>query len=238
LNELLHAAVRADDARHIDGRFMTVAEHFALEAPTLRSLPEPFDVALDLNCRVDTKARVCVRQNFYSVPVRYAGRRLSVRLGAESLVVTDGAAVVARHARSMGKKHETLVLDHYLEVLVRKPGALMNATALMTARASGSFTAVHQRFWDKARRRLGDSGGTRALIEVLLLLHRSVPGAGVMAGMERALCAGSVDPAVVAIEARRAMDMTAAPVVAIEALARFDRPLPRLDEYDGLLEAR
>jgi transposase len=237
LNELLHAAVRADDARHIDGRFMTVAEHFSLEAPTLRALPEPFDVALDLKCRVDTKARVCVRQNFYSVPVRYAGRRLPVRLGAESLEVTDGACVVARHARSMGKKHETLVLDHYLEVLVRKPGALMNATALMTARASGSFTAVHQRFWDKARRRLGDSGGTRALIEVLLL-HRSVPAAGVMAGMERALCAGSVDPAVVAIEARRAMDMTAAPVVPIGALVRFDRPLPTLDEYDGLLEAR
>jgi len=73
LNELLHAAVQADDARHIDGRFMTVAEHFALEVPTLRPLAEPFDVALDLNCRVDTKARVCVRQNFYSVPVRYAG---------------------------------------------------------------------------------------------------------------------------------------------------------------------
>ena len=64
-------------------------------------------MSLDLSCRVDTKARVCVRQNFYSVPVRYAGRRLAVRLGAESVEVTDGSAVVARHARAMGKKHET-----------------------------------------------------------------------------------------------------------------------------------
>jgi transposase len=237
LNELLHGAVVADDARHIDGRFMTVAEHFALEVPTLRLLPESFDVGLDLNCRVDTKARVCVRQNFYSVPVRYAGRRLPVRLGAESLDVMDGSSVVARHARAMGRKNETLVLDHYLEVLVRKPGALMNATALVAARASGAFTPVHQRFWDISRRRLGDGGGTRALIEVLLL-HRSVPAAAVLVGMERALGAGSVDPAVVAIEARRVMDATPAPVVPIGALARFDRPPPTLDDYDGLLEAR
>ncbi len=237
LNAILHAAVESDDARHIDSRFMTVAEHFAIEAPTLKALPEPFDVALDLSCRVDTKARVCVRQNFYSVPVRYAGRRLGVRLGAESVEVRDGPTTVARHARAMGTKTETLVLDHYLEVLVRKPGALLNATALMTARASGTFTAVHQRFWDIARRRLGDSAGTKALIEVLLL-HRSLPSVSVLAGVEGALRAGSVDPAVVAIEARRAMEATLTAPTPIAALARFDRPAPTLEHYDKLLEAR
>ena len=49
----------------------------------LRPLPAtPFDVALVLSCRVDAKARICVRQSYYSVPARYAGRRLEVRLGA------------------------------------------------------------------------------------------------------------------------------------------------------------
>jgi hypothetical protein len=32
---------------------------------------------------------------------------------------------------------EVLLLDHYLEVLVRKPGALPGATALAQARAAG-----------------------------------------------------------------------------------------------------
>jgi hypothetical protein len=41
------------------------------------------------------------------------------------------------------------LLDHYLEVLVRKPGALPGATALAQARASGVFTGEHQRFWDR-----------------------------------------------------------------------------------------
>ena len=59
-----------------------------------------------------------------------------------------------------------------------------------------------------------------------------------IAGMHAALAVGSVDPAVVVIEARKhAHDSTAA-VVPIGALARFDRPPPTLGGYDDLLEAQ
>ena len=164
---------------------------------------EPFDVALVLSCRVDAKARICVRQSYYSVPARYAGRRLEVRLGATTLTVYDGASIVAEHTRSLHKYSEDLVLDHYLEVLCRKPGALAGSTALAAARASGVFTADHQRFWDAARRRLGDGPGTRALIGVLLL-HRTLPADAVIAGMSAAAGLDSIDPDLVAVEARRA----------------------------------
>ena len=59
---------------------------------------------------------------------------------------------MATHTRSLHKGTEDLLLDHYLEVLVRKPGALAGSTALAAARASGAFTSAHQRFWDAARR--------------------------------------------------------------------------------------
>ena len=139
---------------------------------------EPFDPARLLQARVDDRARVCVRQNYYSVPARYAGRRLPVRLSATSVEVLDGPRVVARHERAAGKYVEVLVLDHYLEVLRRKPGALPGATALAQAKAAGAFTAAHQRYWDAARRQHGDAAGTRALIEVLLA-HRTLPAAAV-----------------------------------------------------------
>ena len=90
--------------------------------------------------------------------------------------VLDGPQVVARHERAAGKYAEILVLDHYLEVLRRKPGALPGATALAQARAAGTFTAAHQGYWDAARRKHGDAAGTRALIEVLLA-HRTLPAA-------------------------------------------------------------
>ena len=69
------------------------------------------------------------------------------------------------------------MLDHYLEVLKTKPGALPGATALARARRAGVFTPAHQAFWDAARRARGDAAGTRALIEVLLA-HRTLPARG------------------------------------------------------------
>lgn len=238
LNELIAAAVSSDDQRFIARRRITVGEHFALEADSLRGLPgEPFDITSVSGHRVDRKSRISVRNCLYSVPVAHVGKRLDVRVGAETIEVLDGAVVVARHPRAR-KGDEVLTLDHYLEVLAIKTGAFAGATALARARAAGVFTSTHERLWTQARRRLGDRDGTRALIEVLLL-HRSLPTAAVIAGIDRALAAGSVDPAVVAIEARRVGEPTDSTVVAIgEGLNRFDRPAPSIDNYDDLLEAQ
>lgn len=236
LNELLLAAVEKDDQRHIAGRRASVAEHFALEGSHLRPLPtEAFDYRVVKNFRVDRKARLFVRGAWYSVPAHYVGRRLGVRIGAEAVETLDGARVVAWHPRSL-KGEENLVLDHYLEVLAIKPGALPGATALARARAGGAFTPTHERFWALARRQWGDRGGTKALIEVLLL-HRTMPGPAVIDGMTAALAVGTADPAVVAIEARRAAEAAPAPVVPIGAgLSRYDRPAPDVSRYDQLLE--
>jgi len=109
----------------ITGRPVTVGAAFAAEQPMLAALPaEPFDAARLLSARVDGRARVCVRQSFYSVPARYAGRRLEVRLTASQVQVCDGGRVVACHERALGRYAEVLCLDHYLEVLKIKPGAL------------------------------------------------------------------------------------------------------------------
>ena len=238
LNELLAAAMARDDQRFIAHRAVTVAEHFALEVDALRALPgDAFDVSAVSGHRVDRKSRVSVRGCLYSVPSAHVGKRVDVRVGAETIEVLHGAHVVARHARSL-KGDEVLVLDHYLEVLAIKTGAFAGATALARARAGGVFGATHERFWADARRRLGDRDGTRALIDVLLL-HRTLPADAVIAGMGRAMGAGSLDPAVIAIEARRAIEGAAATVVPIgEGLSRFDRPAPTLADYDDLLEAQ
>jgi transposase len=240
LNEALAAADVRDDTRRIGARAETVGAAAARELPLLRPLPaQPFDVSAVLSCRVDAKARVCVRQSYYSVPARLAGRRLEVRLGAATVRAFEAGKLVAEHTRSLHKGTEDLLLDHYLEVLTRKPGALAGSTALASARASGTFTSTHQRFWDAARRRLGDGPGTRALAGVLLL-HRTLPARAVTAGMDAAVLIGNFDPDLVAVEARRAttertpVDRVRLPATA-PAAATIDRPVPSLSDYDQLL---
>ncbi len=234
LNEFIAAGDAMDDGRVITGKPTTVAAAFITEATTLMPLPaEPFDCARLLSARVDAKARVSVRQCTYSVPARYAGRRLTVRLGASAVEVLDGPTTVARHERAVGKFHDLLTLDHYLEVLKTKPGALPGPTALVQARKSGVFTASHQAYWDAARAAKGDTIGTRWLIDVLLA-HRTHPAPALAAAMDRAVAAGALDPQAVIIDARRGAT-TSAPVAVMGALSRYDRPPPVLVDYDDLL---
>ncbi len=235
LNELIATADIVDDGRVITGRPVTVAAAFAAEQPAMLALPaEMFDPARLLQARVDSRARICVRQNYYSVPARYAGRRLAVRLSARTVEALDGPQLVAAHERSAGKYAEVLVLDHYLDVLRYKPGALPGATALAQARAAGAFTSSHQRYWDAARREAGDAGGTKALIEVLLG-HRTLAAAALCDAMDRAVHSGVLDSQAVLIDARRLAAGPVAPVIPIGALARYDRPAPALADYDQLL---
>ncbi|MBM7790024.1 hypothetical protein JOD67_006704 [Tenggerimyces flavus] len=201
LNTRLEGYDRADDARRIANRTRTVGADFALEHPLLQRLPaEPFGAGLWLTSRVDRHARVMVRQCQYSVPARFIGRRVRVRLGASDLVVLDGRTGIASHARSVQKGSQTMLLDHYLEVLVRKPGALPGSTALAQARKQDRFTSAHEAFWAAARKRHGDAVGTRALVEVLLL-HRHLAFDDVIAGLTAAV-SGATSADVVAVEAR------------------------------------
>ena len=237
-NALLAAADAADDARHVEGRLLTVGAMAAAERPFLRPTPaEPFDSTIHLAPKVDRKARIAVRGSHYSVPVRLAGRRVDVRLvGSRLMVFADGRRV-ALHERSVRKGEQVLVLDHYLGLLCRKPGAFPGSVPLARARASGAFTAAHERFWRRARRRTGDAAGTRALIEVLLL-HRSLPFIAVHAALDAIDRIGSIDLGLVAIEARRIADRRGPTGATIEraAIRRPDRPTPDLTGYDALIE--
>ncbi|WP_234808385.1 Mu transposase domain-containing protein [Mycolicibacter kumamotonensis] len=213
----------------------------------LAPLPtEPFDTALTLTPRVDRYAQVAVRCNQYSVPARFIGHRLRVKLSASTVAIYDRSTVVARHQRAVGKGTKVLDLDHYLEILLRKPGALPGATALAQARAAGAFTTEHEAFWQAARTAHGDAGGTRALVEVLLL-HRHLDRAAVLAGITAALSVGSTASDVVALEARKATEHRSAVagdrdrrvVVLAEhrpaSIPADQRPLPTVDQYDSLL---
>lgn len=168
----------------------------------------------------------------------------------------------------MTKGSTRVDLDHYLEVLLRKPGALPGAKALEQARASGRFTPVHDAWWAAACKAHGDADGTRALIEVLML-HRHLPHDHVVAGLATALPAGALTADAVALEARKyndtadggADDTTAdhqslmsgdrargeGEIPAVRSLPERrlrahipadTRPLPSVEKYDQLLASR
>lgn len=135
------------------------------------------------------------------------------------------------------------------------------STALSQARESGAFTADHDAFWALGRAAFGDAGGTRALVEVLLL-HRHMAHADVIAGLRAAVQLGAASADVVAVEARKAaatriddgerlssaehtrkvVSLTARrlvnPETVIAGLPPDRRPAPSISAYDELLTRR
>ncbi|MFH8577232.1 IS21 family transposase [Streptomyces zaomyceticus] len=208
LNERLAAIDIAEDARHVHGRPTSIGFDFEAERERLRPLPaDGYDCGIDLTPTVARNSRITVRQCYYSVPAKFIGTKVRVKLRANELWVFDGRKVVARHPRLTRRYTYHDLLDHYLEILLVKPGAFAGASALAQARAEGGFTKVHEAFWAAAKKKAGDREGTRMLIEVLLL-HRQLPGEALVAAMETCLRIGSVSTDLVAIEARKAMEGT------------------------------
>ena len=104
---------------------------------------EPFDACETAVPRVDAKSLVTIRQNRYSVPVRLAGLKFSARIGAQGDHDQPLAGrEVARHERLHGKFGTSAQLDHYLELLQRKPGGLEHSVALSQERDRGSVAGV------------------------------------------------------------------------------------------------
>lgn len=176
--------------------------------------------------------------------------------------IFDGRTEIARHERVVARGGEAILLDHYLEVLRRKPGAFPGSTALAHAREHGMFTAAHEAFWQESRKVNGDAAGTRELIEVLLL-HRTMRAADVIGGIRAALTVGAVSADVVAVEARlhaggatlsrhhveqrgdreqRVVSLTQRrltdPKAVIAGLPPDRRPVPSVAHYDELLKRR
>ncbi|MFE4335658.1 hypothetical protein ACFRQM_41620 [Streptomyces sp. NPDC056831] len=224
----------------------------------LMPLPEePFGTGRLFTPRVDRCSQIAVRTNRYSVPTRLIGKRVRVVLHASHLVIYDKNVEVARHERLIAKGSCRLDLDHYLEALIRRPGAFPGATALEQARSAGKFTAVHDAWWAQARKVHGERDGTRALIEVLPL-NRHLAHEHVVAGLATALRAGALTADAVALEARKAAQAEDGPTVGASVpalpgtpatvtslhewrlahLPPDTRPLPSVTPYDQLLRRR
>ncbi len=203
LNELLRNACAQDDLRTREGRSRTVLEDWEAEAPTLRELPATrFDTAEISTPRVDSKSRVKVRTNRYSVPVRLAGRKVEARVMARRVQLVHEGKVVAEHERLQGRNGERLELDHYLELLRTKPGAFPGARPLRQARDQGRWPAAYDRLWKRLVERFGDADGTRQLVDVVIL-HRTHSSDDVHQAVSMALQLGCCEAGAIAVLLRQ-----------------------------------
>src|SRR3954469_13450082 len=238
LNRVLLAGCEADLSRRIVGHAGAIRDAWAIERPLLLALPaEPFDSAEVAAPRVDQKSLVTVRQNRYSVPVALAGLKVSARVGAREITISHGGQVVARHERLHGRFATSAQLDHYLELLQRKPGGLEHSVALAQERDRGAWPGCFDELWAALTDRYGRSHAAAQMVDVVLLCREHGPDRIELA-VRGALTAGAIDGRAVAVLARRADSARTEPPAPLTDLAprltAHERPAPDLTDYDQL----
>jgi len=235
LNRLLESESGQEQGRLIAGRSQTIGAAMLAEREHLLPLAEEgFDLAALHFPQVDARGCIKVLTNFYSTPLP-VGTSVQAKVYSAYVEVWHGGRSVARHERCHDRFQHVLELEHYLDVLAKKPGALAGSTALEQCRTQGRWPAGYDCSWARVCEREGHQAGTRAMIEVLLL-SRTHGAARVRQAVDAALSMGTASLSgvryLLSVDCRQAdADATA---VEIGALRRYDRPQPSMEAYEQL----
>jgi transposase len=238
LNELLEEACWQDLDRTITGQTETVGQRRDRERLLLGTLPrEPFGTWEEATPCVDSKALAVVRTNRYSVPARLAGRKIRAKIGAGEVSFWHDGKEVAVHERLHGKNQISAQLDHYLDLLQRKPGALARSLALRQQRDRGDWPGCFDQLWTAIQERCGRQEAARQMVNVLLLC-REHPAGQVEQAVLGALTAGSYDGRAVALLLTRSARPQPAALEIDARLAGIGSPPPTPDDMSGYDQLR
>ena len=227
---------KEDEQRIIGERAQTVGEGMLIEREHLQVLKEGFDLAAIHYPKVNASGCVKVLTNFYSTPLP-VGVEVQVKVQAAYVEIWHEGRCVAQHERCFQRQQKVLNLEHYLEALTKKPGALAGSTPLEQWRAQGRWPGSFDRFWEGLQQRRGKQPGTRAMIDVLLLGRQY--GYGLLKeALEKALDLSCFDVEAVRLllTSERSGKREPGEAVEIGALRAYDRPQPTTRNYDQLLE--
>jgi Mu transposase, C-terminal domain len=208
LNEKLVDDCRRRLGDRLRGHGETIGERLMRDLAAFNPLPPaPYDACEKKAGRVSSLSLVRYRGTDYSVPTAYGYREVLIRGYVDEVVISCGADIIARHARSY--EREDFVFDplHYLALLEQKTGALDQAAPLAGWNLPEEFATLRRLL----EARMGKPG-KREFVQVLRLLEVFRPD-DVLAGIRAAIGRG-----VIGFDAVKHL-----------VLCRIERRPPRLD---------
>src|SRR5881227_2471472 len=147
LNRRLVDDCRRDEQRCIAGRDQSVGTALLVERQHLLPLAaEGMDLARTSFPTVNSMGCVKVLTNAYSVPLK-VGVEVHAKTYASTVEVWKDGHCVALHGRCYGRQKQVLELEHYLDVLSRKPGALAGSRPLEQQRRAGLWPESFDAMW-------------------------------------------------------------------------------------------
>jgi transposase len=139
-----------------------IAARFTEEQRLWRPVPDPFVAEATTVATVTPRALVRVEGAYYSVPCRWAGLDLVVRIGATGVTIVGREGTRVEHGRKrFGQR--SIDYRHYLPELARKPQAVRQVLPDLLRDLGEPFPAV----WAQLHAAHGPREGARLLAKIL-----------------------------------------------------------------------
>jgi transposase len=227
INETLLAQMdaRLDTARDATGQ--TIGVRFAEEQRLFRRAPLPFASEATTFATVTPRALVRLEGAYYSVPSRWAGLDLLVRIGATTVTIVGREGTQIPHPRKrFGQR--SIDYRHYLSELARKPQAVRQVLPDLLRDLGDPFPAI----WDQLHGAHGPREAARHFAKVLGQLETH-GAAVVVPALQAALTTGA--PVLLALTPGRSSPAPVALDSVPAALRDIDVPSGCAADYDTWL---
>ena len=162
INDALLARMdaRLETTRDVVGQ--TIGLRFTEEQRQCRPVPPPFAPEATTLATVTPRALVRLEGAVYSVPSRWAGLDLVVRVGATTVTIVGRDGTLIAHPRKrFGQR--SIDYRHYLAELARKPQAVRQVLPDLLRDLGGPFPAI----WDQLHSAHGPREAARLFAKVL-----------------------------------------------------------------------
>ena len=73
----------------------------------------PYDLSEIIYRKVQTDCRVCFRSNFYSVPFKYAGKEISLKISENNIQIYYRNEIIAEHTLSKDRNKDIIIEEHF-----------------------------------------------------------------------------------------------------------------------------
>jgi transposase len=185
INETLLAQMDARLDTQRDAAGQSIGVRFTEEQRLLRSAPLPFAAEATTFATVSPRALVRLEGAVYSVPSRWAGLDLVVRIGATTVTIVGREGTRILHPRKrFGQR--SIDYRHYLAELAQKPQAVRQVLPDLLRDLGEPFPAI----WDQLHGAHGPREAARLFAKVLGQLE-TYGAAVVVPALTRALATGT-----------------------------------------------
>ncbi len=126
--QLLEACLQYRNNHRVQGRSQSVRDMYLTDKACLHPIaPYRYETARIATPSVGDYSTVRFDRNEYSVPIRFLRKTVTVKGYANKVVIICDRDTVVTYDRLMGKGKTTYMLEHYIDLLERKPRSVFQA---------------------------------------------------------------------------------------------------------------